>query len=57
MKSVKDLDRQIAEAREQRAKLKAMAEAGDPIAALLVRRIEQAEAETLRAIRTRIFEP
>jgi hypothetical protein len=55
--SGQDLGRQIAEAREQRAKIKAMAEAGDPIAALLIRRMEQAEAETLKTIKTRIFDP
>ena len=47
-----DLDAQIAQARADRAKLEALAKAGDPIAALALKRVEQAEAEMRRAIRT-----
>ena len=52
---MKTLDQEIAEARAQRAKLQALADAGDPMAKRVVRAMADAEREFLNAAADRIF--
>ena len=50
-----DLDRVIAEARAQRAEIQALADSGDSVAQLLVKRLDEAEARLHEAFAKRMF--
>lgn len=55
MPDIADLDREISEARAQRARLEEMANGGDLVAKLVVSRLEEAERQILATCAPNIF--